>query len=210
MNIRQLLFRLIVAFLAFHLFMILVPISPVALMIGLLLCGLTACLDHRNGFVLVITLVVVTAIMEMLARAGGSHIPETHYRAHELLSKETRFAANQHVELTQKHGDLLAIDPSLDRALAQPRPIVFTTDSLGFRNDRDRKPTDLIIVGDSFVVGTGNTQRDILVNALSTNFNIPSYSMSFPGDSFQYANNIEAARNELGESTCVVAVIFDN
>ncbi len=78
-------------------------------------------------------------------------------------------------------GDLAAMLGAPD--LAVPRTTVFRTDGLGFRNDPDRAahPVDLLIVGDSFGVGTGTTQPATWVEQLGAATGISLYNLSMPG-----------------------------
>lgn len=70
------------------------------------------------------------------------------------------------------------------------RPVVWITDDFGFRNrrTRDASELDLIIVGDSFISGTGLTQDDLLPEVLERNYGLrsagfgPSNFKSFTSD----------------------------
>jgi len=81
------------------------------------------------------------------------------------------------------HGDLKALTAA---DLAQPRKVVFQTDSAGFRNDRDYADGDLVLIGDSFVVGMGDSQADILSTQLTRDHGIKAYNLGHPGDISDY------------------------
>lgn len=201
--------RLLAAFAAFNLAVIFAPITPYGLLFVLLVAAAMLLLDHRNSLLMVFSCLLLVLVLEGFVRFSGGSVITPYYRAHEMLAEETRYQANRHVEMREEHGDLLAIDPQLDRALAQPREMVFNTDSRGFRNDADLRDERLLIVGDSFVVGIGNTQADMLTAQLGRNHGITAYSMGFPAGPFQYANTVEAARAELGDDACIVVVMFE-
>ncbi|MFN2309980.1 MAG: hypothetical protein ABR553_09645 [Gammaproteobacteria bacterium] len=209
MTIRNLALRALAAFLAFNLLALFVTITPYGLLLALSVSASVLLIDHRNGLLLVISSFVLVLMLEGFVRFSGNSVITTYYRAHEMLAEETRYRANQRIEMREAHGDLLAIDPSLDHALSQPREVVFQTDSKGFRNDAEQAAGQVLVVGDSFVVGIGNTQADTLTAQMGRNHGLSAYNMGFPAGPFQYANIIEAARAELGEDACIVAVVFE-
>lgn len=209
MTLKKFALRILVAFIAFHVVAIFAPITPYGLLFVMLVAAVTLLIDHRNGLLLVVSSFMLVLTLEVFVRLSGGSVITPYYRAHEMLAEETRYRANQHIEILEQHGDLLAIDPHLDRALSQPREVIFNTDSRGFRNDADLESERLLIVGDSFVVGTGNTQADMLTAQLRREYGIAAYSMGFPAGPFQYANTVEAARTELDGDACIVVVMFE-
>lgn len=209
MTSKKFALRILVAFMALHVIVIFAPITPYGLLFAVLVAAAVLLIDHRNGLLTVVSSFVLVLMLEVFVRLSGGSVITPYYRTHEMLAEETRYRTNQHIEMLEEHGDLLAIDPNLDRALSQPREVVFDTDSRGFRNDADLGSERLLIVGDSFVVGTGNTQADMLTAQLSRNHGVPAYNMGFPAGPFQYANTVEAARAELGKDTCIVVVMFE-
>lgn len=209
MATRNFAIRALVALMALHIVAIFASITPYGLLFALLVSASVLLLDHRNGLLVVVSSFMLVLMLEAFVRLSGGSVITPYYRTHEMLAEETRYRANQHVEMLEAHGDLLAIDPHLDRALSQPREIVFHTDSRGFRNDADLEADQLLIVGDSFVVGTGNTQADMLTAQLRRNHGVAAYSMGFPAGPFQYANTVAAARTELGGDACIVVVMFE-
>ncbi len=59
--------------------------------------------------------------------------------------------------------------------------MIFKTDSLGFRNDSDYRGQPFILVGDSFVAGSENTQEHTLSSVLKNSFQADTYSMGVDG-----------------------------
>lgn len=168
-------------------------------------------LDHRNGLLLAITCLLITLAFEATLRMTQGSTLTTYYRPHELLAnnKDRNYQKNQRVQMLKQHGDLLATDPLLDPQIAQPREITFITDSLGFRNDRDYAGDKLVLVGDSFVVGIGNTQEDTITHILNTEHGTPTYNVGFPDGPHGYANRIRETRNLFGQDVCVVVLMFE-
>ena len=62
------------------------------------------------------------------------------------------------------------------RALQHPRPVVFTTDSHGFRNPREIERPAIVVVGDSYVVGSGVSDHETLSERLSARLGEPVYN----------------------------------
>ncbi len=112
-----------------------------------------------------------------------------YYRPHELLVQQDyaeghrAYRKNARIEMTAPHGDLKALTAA---DLAQPRKVVFQTDSAGFRNDRDYAAGDLVLIGDSFVVGMGDSQADTLSAQLTRDHGVPAYNLGHPGDISDY------------------------
>ena len=120
-----------------------------------------------------------------------------YYRPHEQLVRQDpdhghrAYQRNARIEMVMPHGDLKALTGA---DLAQPRQVVFQTDGEGFRNDRPYQPGQWVIVGDSFVVGMGDTQADILSAQLSRDHGVPAYNLGHPGDISDYLATWRAFR----------------
>lgn len=112
-----------------------------------------------------------------------------YYRPHEQLVQQDyaeghrAYRKNARIEMIAPHGDLKALTAA---DLAQPRKVVFQTDSAGFRNDRDYADGDLVLIGDSFVVGMGDSQADTLSTQLTRDHGVPAYNLGHPGDISDY------------------------
>jgi hypothetical protein len=120
-----------------------------------------------------------------------------YYRPHEQLVVQDydqghrAYRKNARVEMDMPHGDLKALTAA---PLAQPRRVVFRTDREGFRNDGDYVPGQVVLVGDSFVVGMGDSQTDTLSSQLSRDLGIPAYNLGHPGDISDYLATVRAFR----------------
>ena len=122
-----------------------------------------------------------------------------YYRPHEQLVQQDyaeghrAYRKNARIEMTAPHGDLKALTAA---DLAQPRKVVFQTDSAGFRNDRDYAAGDLVLIGDSFVVGMGDSQADTLSTQLTRDHGLPAYNLGHPGDISDYLSVWRAFRRQ--------------
>lgn len=120
-----------------------------------------------------------------------------YYRPHERLVVQDydlghrAYKKDARVEMDMPHGDLKALTAA---PLAQPRRVVFRTDHAGFRNDAEYVPGQMVLVGDSFVVGMGDSQPDILSAQLNRDWRLPSYNLGHPGDISDYLATVRAFR----------------
>jgi hypothetical protein len=120
-----------------------------------------------------------------------------YYRPHEQLVEQDydmgirAYRKSARIEMRMPHGDLKALTAA---ALAQPRQVVFQTDAEGFRNDRGYGEGQYVLIGDSFVVGMGDSQADTLSSQLTRDFGIPAYNLGQPGDISDYLATWRAFR----------------
>lgn len=120
-----------------------------------------------------------------------------YYRPHEQLVVQDydqghrAYRKNARVEMDMPHGDLKALTAA---PLAQPRRVAFRTDGAGFRNDHEYAPGQIVLVGDSFVVGMGDSQPDTLSSQLSRDLGVPAYNLGHPGDISDYLATLRAFR----------------
>ena len=92
------------------------------------------------------------------------------YRAHEkFISKDGIYQKNISSEMFMPFGDIVAnaTCKNFDKNIIEPRTQKFITDKNGFRNDKfEINNAEIILVGDSFIAGTSNSQEDIPANIL--------------------------------------------
>ena len=74
---------------------------------------------------------------------------------------------------------------------AEPRRVRYKTDSMGFRNDADYHNEPVLLVGDSFIAGSGNTQEDLLSAQLERDCGLPAYNLAFPGELHSYVRYVQ-------------------
>lgn len=204
--IIRLFLRCLGAYILANVMLIYVPPSALSLGAIVLLAGISLLLDHRKILPLAFSLVFITVILEIIVRVGGAVALNPYYRPHERLALETSYRPNEKVEMDVPHGDLLAIDPMLPRELAEARHEVFVTDSLGYRNDKNYEGERLIIIGDSFVLGTETN----ITMRLMHNYGIPAYNISFSGSGpLIYSEKVQWARQQLEPESCIVLFFFE-
>ncbi len=89
-------------------------------------------------------------------------------------------------------GDMVAMDRSTRSAIAEPRWVRYHIDDVGFRNDANFAGQKVLLVGDSFIAGSGNTQEDLLSDQLQRDYGIPAYNLGFPGELHSYVRYVES------------------
>ena len=83
--------------------------------------------------------------------------------------------------MIQSFGDLKGYANYRDVLEYEPRDMFFKTDSLGFRNNSDYTNQSFALVGDSFIAGTGVTQKHTLSSILRDEYQADTYSMAVAG-----------------------------
>ncbi len=106
------------------------------------------------------------------------------------------------------YGDLASI--AKDKSLRDRRVVKFVTDSAGFRNTMLSEKIDVVVLGDSFSLGTGTTQDSTWVSLLSTNLDLNAYNLSMPGNPQRHFINLqkEFSRLRIGPGAVVLLAIF--
>jgi len=184
--------------------------TPIGLGIAIAAAIATLFLEYKNALLMLISLCLVTLVLEGALRVLSREATiSPYYRPHEMAALEKHYKPKQSLEMQVPHGDLLAIDPSLNKSLAVPRVEVFRTDSLGFRNDRDYSGEGLLLVGDSFVAGNGSSQEDTITARLTADHDIRGYNLGFQAGPLGYAERIAWAREKFPAAGCVVLMMFE-
>jgi len=134
-------------------------------------------------------------ILEILLRFLG---PGLLYRSpNEMLATfdyrigHGRYHRQQQGEMPVPFGDMVSLDPKTGPVIAQPRLVRYKTDSLGFRNDANYHNEPVLLVGDSFIAGSGNTQADLLSAQLERDYGLPAYNLGFPGELHSYVRYVQ-------------------
>ena len=119
------------------------------------------------------------------------------------------YRRNQEVEMLMPYGGLVAVEKNRDKVIADPRRQRYKIDSYGFRNDADYHQEKYLLVGDSFIVGSGNTQEDILSNQLRDHYRIPAYNLAFPGALHSYIRFIDQFQKSHPNDFKVLLFMFE-
>jgi hypothetical protein len=123
------------------------------------------------------------------------------YRHHHRI-----FRPGATLAMQMPHGDLQSMTPL---KIAEPRHVVYRIDSYGFRNDADYQGQRYLLVGDSFVVGTGNDQADMLSAQLRRDHAIDAYNLAHPGDVVDYADYVSGFKASHHTDAKVLLFIFE-
>src|SRR2546427_1383310 len=157
----------------------------VDLLVAPVILGVASLAALPNLTLLAASSLVLLATLEAFVRLGPARM-QPYYRDHEKFARPGQvYAANVDEELVQPHGDLAALDPLIPRTLWEPRTIRFRTDRLGYRNGADYDGHAFVLVGDSFVVGSGTTQAETLPEVLHAD-GLATYAIAFPSDPIDY------------------------
>ncbi len=105
----------------------------------------------------------------------------------------------------EPYGDLQALTRE---PIAEPRHVLFHSDSEGFRNDADYADERWVLVGDSFVVGVGCSQSEILQSRLADR-GISAYNLAHPGGPLDYESYWRAFVARHGRTSRPVLFLFE-
>lgn len=203
----RLVLRSLSAFVLANVLLLYVPMGPFSLAAIILIAAATMLLDHRNSLPLAGSLALMTIVLEVAVRAGiGGSALNPYFRPHEMLALQRTYRPNQFVEMDVPHGDLLAIDSTLPRTMAQKRHERFKTDSFGSRNEQDYAGEKLIVIGDSFTVGV----ETYLVSRLRETHRVPAFNVSFASiGPLIYAEKVQWSREHLAQDACIALFMFE-
>tara|TARA_B100000427_G_C15512122_1_gene596707 strand:+ start:1727 stop:2965 length:1239 start_codon:yes stop_codon:yes gene_type:complete len=126
---------------------------------------------------------------------GDYKIDDVFYRPHEKYSNNTHYKKNINETMAMPFGDLYAIGNESKKLenfekIAQPRTVQFITDEYGYRNNEDIYKAEVLLVGDSFIVGNGTTQSAIPSSQLQNITNLSIANIAYPGDPKLYEKKL--------------------
>lgn len=146
------------------------------------------------------SLVLVTLGYGLMLRVSGLE-NAIYYRPDEMLSEfrydlgHRAYQRHAQVRMRMPYGDL---QPMTSAAIGVPREVEYRIDGYGFRNDADYAGEPYVLVGDSFIAGSSNTQTDLLSAQLRTR-GLAAYNLAHPGDLPDYAAYVDGfARTHRG------------
>lgn len=204
-RIREALLRVGGAFVLANVLLIYVPTSALSLIAIAAVFAGSVFLDYRKLLPLAFSLALVTGLLELVVRFGGLGVTP-YFRPHEVLALDKSYQPNRSIQMTVPHGDLLTVNPTLPRNLGIERREAMVTDSSGHPNERSYSGQRLIMVGDSFLVGTETT----LTQRLQERHGIQAYNASFSGSGpLVYAEKVTWARETLSKDSCIAVFYFE-
>jgi hypothetical protein len=163
----------------------------------------------QEAITLSVTLALVTLVLAVAMEALITEEKTIYYRPHEMfVQSDGRYKKNVRFEMAMPHGDLKAM-ALYTEVVPEPRKVVFNTDSLGFRGSDEYQGQKYLFVGDSFIVGNGSSQSDIITAQLSERHKISAYNLAFPGNIEVYYNNVQSFRKLAAQDAKVILFLFE-
>jgi len=145
-----------------------------------------------------LSLVVATLLYGLALKVTGFG-DTVYYRPDEILSEyrddlgHRAYRRGETMRMRMPHGDL---QPMTSAKIGVAHDVEYRIDSYGFRNDADYAGEPYLLVGDSFIAGSSNTQKDLLSAQLKRDYGLAGYNLAHPGDLSDYADYVEVfARN---------------
>ena len=122
-----------------------------------------------------------------------------------------KFRPNTNVVRKEPYGDLnpLSLGKLSNLNLIIPRTTVFKTDSLGFRNTHDYHGQKYVLIGDSFVLGVGNTQSDMLSEQLLKKYKIDTYNLASIWNFNDYYEELKRFHLRFGQRSRAFIFLFE-
>jgi hypothetical protein len=143
----------------------------------------------------------------------GHEIENIFFRPHEKYSLNKIYQKNLSVVMTMNHGDLYAMDNAniFERELIkEKRSVEFITDNHGFRNNLFKiEDSDIILVGDSFIVGNGTDQKDIPANQLSKLTGLKVSSIAYASTPVHYEKMLLKLIDHLKKNARIIIFYFE-
>ena len=138
----------------------------------------------KNKLIVLNTNVVLVLSLLLISALFKNEDSKNFYRGHEKFYKKTSYKKNINEIINIPHGDLIAVDACNynTKELVEKRQQIFITDNYGFRNSKTKiEKTDLILIGDSLVAGSGLSDEYILSNQINDNSNIKTANIALGG-----------------------------
>ncbi len=163
-----------------------------------------------SAVALVASSAAALALYGVVLRASGFD-QAIYYRFHERFATwdarhgHRAYLPGVSVRAREPYGDLqiLTREP-----IAEPRDVTFRSDSEGFRNDADYADEPWVLIGDSFVVGVGCSQPEILQARLAQR-GIRAYNRGHPGGPLDYESYWRSFVARHGRASRAVLFLYE-
>jgi len=168
-------------------------------------------IGSKNAITAVASLLMVTLLTVAAIKILGVD-RAFYYRPHEMLAvydykyDYERYKKNVELWMEGVHGDLQSMTT---RSIAHRRDILFRTDSRGFRNDRELRDQPYLLVGDSFIVGNGNSQEETLTELLYGEYGVDAYNLSHVGGIVEYEKYVDSVADRASARRDVLLFVFE-
>jgi acetyltransferase AlgX (SGNH hydrolase-like protein) len=166
--------------------------------------------DTGSAIALVASTAAALALYAGVLRVSGLD-QAIYYRFHERFATwDARHGHRAYLpgvswQALEPHGDLQVLT---QEDIAEPRRVLFHSDSEGFRNDADFGNEPWVLIGDSFVVGVGCSQPDTLTARLAAR-GIRAYNLAHPGGPLDYESYWRSFVARHGRSSKPVLFMFE-
>jgi len=179
--------------------------------LGLLLGILYWRIGAMGAVTVSLALAMTTLLYGLALKATGLedsiyYRPDEKYLRFDYTNNHRIYQRNVRTEMSTPHGDLRAMTTE---DIAEPRRVQFHTDADGFRNQRDYHGQRYLLVGDSFIAGSGNSQEDLLASQLLRDHGLDAYSLAIPGSPADYAATVRGFVKRHGEDFRVLLFLFE-
>lgn len=173
-------------------------------------------LCYRTGpagsVLLAATLLAATLLYGAMLRVTGLE-NAIYYRPDEMLSEyradlgHRAYRRGTTLRMHMPYGDL---QPMTKAAIGVARDVEYRIDNYGFRNDGDYAGEPYVLVGDSFIAGSSNTQADLLSSQLRHDYGIQAYNLAHPGDLTSYADYVDEFARTHGDFRVLLFIFEGN
>ena len=133
------------------------------------------------------------------------------YRAHEkFVDKDAIYQKNISSEMLMPYGDIIPnATCGIEESIIEPRTQKFITDKNGFRNDKvEIEDAEIVLVGDSFIAGSSNSQENIPANILGKLSGKKVSAITVIEGPDYYKMHMEKNLNKLGKDTQILLFYF--
>ncbi|MBI2027361.1 MAG: hypothetical protein HYS98_06135 [Deltaproteobacteria bacterium] len=166
--------------------------------------------NTKKIILLLSTLILIVVVTNFLFHCFGI-TSNIYYRPSDELQFRGKFRPNTTLTRQEPYGDLnpLSLGELAQRNLIIPRKTIFKTDSLGFRNSADYLGQKHLLIGDSFIVGVGSSQEDILSEQLLRKDGIDTYNLASIWNLSNYAEELKRFQLRFGTSSKAFVFLFE-
>ena len=164
-------------------------------------------------YILSFSLIILVSFINLTIGKNEKH--GYFYRGHEkYTTKHKNYEKNISDEIYMPFGDIYVLDSGLNEKrelIKEPRLQKFITDSYGIRNDKTKiEDAEIILVGDSFITGSGTSQEHIPSNVLSEISQKKVSSLSYGGlDPNDYESIINRYLNKIKNDAKIFVFYFE-
>ncbi len=167
--------------------------------------------NYLNNLIIINLLLITLTISLNILMIKNLKEEDLFYRAHEkFVDKDAIYKKNISTEILMPHGDIIPnATCKLEESIIEPRIQKFITDKNGFRNDKvEIEDAEIVLVGDSFVAGSSNSQENIPANILGKLSGKKVSAITVIEGPDYYKMHIEKNLDKLGKDTQILLFYF--